>query len=344
MKPKKKKINKTMLTIIITISSALILATVFFATYFIFIDKSLNKYEKNMSSLISQINSINKSSNQLLDNNDINLELAKEKLPSMMKELDIIRNKAEAEIPGDKFKLQHTSLIEGLKSNRIMYMQILNIINSPNSNDLKEYFANFEKYRDDCENYYSEFSVNSLSPSVENEAKNFIKAFTIYSNELINTQEEALAKLQEDTAFANFLDSILERFVPINTNFSLELSEVRNSTGDYDKVIELANKYNNINNDLQKEILNLSSVPQSAIALRDDYIRLSNYYNSFIQSFITAINEEMNLISSTENNKTISEEQLKKIYSDSDNKFLSLQDKYNSIVKDYNTFKEKISE
>lgn len=340
MKPKKKKMNKTTLTIIITISSTLILAAVFFATYFIFIDKTLNGYEKNMNNLVSQINSVNKNANKMLDNKVINSDLAKENIPAIVKEIDIIRNKVEAEVPGDKFKLQHANLIEGLKSNRLMYIQILNILKSPNSNDLKDSFSSFEKYRDDTENYYSEFSVSSLSPSVENEAHDFLYAFTIYTNELINTQEEAKAKLQQSTAFANSYNSILEKFVPIKTNFSLELNEARNN-GSYNKVIDLANKYNTTNGDLQSEMLNLSSVPQNAIALRDDYIRLSNDYNAFIQSFIADVNEEMNLLASLEENETISQEQLKEVYSDSENRFLNVQDKYNSIIKAFNSFKEK---
>lgn len=341
LKPKKKKMNKTLLTIIITISSTLILAGIFFTTYFVFVDKTLNSYEKNMNGLVSQINSVNKSANKLLDNKVINSDLAKEKLPSMVKELDIIRNKVEAEVPGDKYKLQHTNLIEGLKSNRLMYMQILNILKSPNSNDLKDAFANFEKYRDDSENYYSEFSVSSLSPSVENQAKDFLYAFTIYTNELIDTQEEALAKLQQSTAFANAFDSILEKFVPIKTDFSLQLEEVRKNNGNYNKLIELANANNTINSNLQKEILNLSSVPQNAATLRDDYVRLSNDYSSYIQSFIEAVNGEMELMASLDEDETISEDQLKELYSTSNNKFLAVQDKYNSIVKAFNSFKEK---
>lgn len=341
MKPKKKKMNKTILTIIITIISTLILAGVFFTTYFIFIDRTLNGYEKNMNNLVSQINSVNKKANKLLEDNVINSDLAKENLPHMVKEIDIIRTKVEAEVPGDKFKLQHGNLTEGLKSNKLMYMQILNILKSPNSSDLKDSFLNFEKYRDDSENFYSEFSVSSLTPSVEREAKDFLHAFTIYTNEIIDTQEKALVRLKESTAFANSFEPILEKFVPIKTNFSLELKEVRNGNNSYEKVIELANKHNTTNRDLQSAILSLETIPQHGINLRDDYIRLSNDYELFIQSFIAAVNEEQNLLSTLGDSEEISAEQLKEIYSLSDNRFSSVQDRYNNISKAFKDFKEK---
>ena len=49
----------------------------------------------------------------------------------------------------------------------------------------------------------------------------------------------------------------------------------------------------------------------------------------------------MNLLASLEENETISQEQLKEVYSDSENRFLNVQDKYNSIIKAFNSFKEK---
>jgi len=49
----------------------------------------------------------------------------------------------------------------------------------------------------------------------------------------------------------------------------------------------------------------------------------------------------MELMASLDEDEAISEDQLKELYSTSNNKFLAVQDKYNSIVKAFNSFKEK---
>ena len=61
----------------------------------------------------------------------------------------------------------------------------------------------------------------------------------------------------------------------------------------------------------------------------------------FIQSFIAAVNEEQNLLSTLGDSEEISAEQLKEIYSLSDNRFSSVQDRYNNISKAFKDFKEK---
>ena len=103
----------------------------------------------------------------------------------------------------------------------------------------------------------------------------------------------------------------------------------------------MANKHNTTNRDLQSAILSLETIPQHGINLRDDYIRLSNDYELFIQSFIAAVNEEQNLLSTLGDSEEISAEQLKEIYSLSDNRFSSVQDRYNNISKAFKDFKEK---
>lgn len=336
MKPKKKKMSKTILFVIITTFSALILAGVFFATYYISIDRTLNSYEKNMKQAVIKINSLNNTTAELLKEKVIDAESSRKKLPDILKQFDSLKEEVEREIPGDKFKLQHTNIVEGLKANKLMYMQILGILQNPSSKDLKGSFQDFEKYRDDCENYYSQFSLGGVSPSVLNEAHEFLNAFKFYANQLIETQIDADMKSAQLTDFVSKLDIVVGKFIPLKTDFSIELKSARDNGLTYDELINLATEYSTKNSELEKEALKITA-PENAKSLKNSFVALTNDYDIYIQSFITAVNLEKS--ESSAQTDPLTEEKLKEIYFDPSNRFLGIQDKYDNFLKKFTDYK-----
>jgi hypothetical protein len=336
LKTKKKKINKTIISVIITILAALILGGVFFATYYISVDKTLNSYEKNMRQAIIKINALNSSSKQLLKDNVIDPEAVNKLSPNILKELDSLKELVEAEIPGDKFKLQHIDLLEGLKMNKLMYMQAFSILQNPNSKDLKDSFLDFEKYRDDCESYYTKFSLVGASPSVLKEAQDFLVAFKLYSEQLIDTNLKADMKSKQMFDFIDKLNELVDRFIPLKTDFSIELKNVRDKASTYDEVIAFATDYSSKNSKLQKELLS-TTPPENCKSLRESFIKLSKDYDSYIQSFIIAVNQEKS--ESALSTEPLAAERLTEIYYDSNNRFLGIQDKYDNFLKQFTDFK-----
>lgn len=333
--------NKTILSVIITTSVALILAGVFFSTYYISMDKSLNSYEKNMKQLVLRINTLNQSTKDLLKESVIDTEAVKKNMPGILKQLDSIKEAVDVEIPGDKFKLQHTHIVEGIKLNKLMYMQINSILQNTGSKDLKDSFADFEKYRDDCENYYSQFSLGTVSPSVLTEAHDFLNIFKFYANQLIDTQLKADLKSKEVFGFVENIGGTADKFIPLKTDFSIELKNVRDKSSSYETLLALASAYKEQNNALEKSVndyfKNITSAVSLCKPLKDNFVKLSKDYDAYIQSFITAVSTEKSEAEASE--EPITEERLSQIYFDSKNRFLGIQDKYDNFLKQYTDFR-----
>ncbi|WP_139905821.1 hypothetical protein [Clostridium thermarum] len=337
MKTKKKKVNKTLVSVIITILVALILGGTFFASYYISIDKSLNSYEKNMSQAISKINSLNSSTSQMLKDNVIDSEAVTQLSDNILKELDTIKESVEAEVPGDQFKLMHVDLLEGIKLNKLTYMQAFSILRNPSSKDLKDSFMDFEKYRDDCESYYTKVSLSGVSPSLLKEAQDFLAAFKLYTEQLIDTQQKADMKTKQMYDFIDKLNESVDKFIPLKTDFSIELRKARDNSSTYDEVIAFATDYLSKNSQLQNAILS-TTPPDNCKSLRDSFVKLTKDYDAYIQSFIAAVNLEKGE-AELQPEEPLADDRLTEIYYDANNRFLGIQDKYDNFLKQFTDFK-----
>ncbi|MDP4088821.1 MAG: hypothetical protein Q8930_06060 [Bacillota bacterium] len=337
MKPKKKKEKMTLMAIIITTFSALILAGVFFGTYYYVTDQSLNSYERSVREVVDTINTTNKSTKSLLKDNVPDPETCRKKLPEIINNLKDAKTQLDGLIPGDTFKLQHNAIKDGLNSNLTMYNQILNILQNPNSKDISSSIQDFTKYRDDSENSYSQFGMKGMSISVLNNANDFLKAFELYANQLAKAQRDADIKASQTLDFCTKADELVAKFIPIKTDFSTELNNARNKSDTYDDLITLANSYMQKNSDLEKDFLK-TSVPENCKTVKDSLKAVFGGYDTYIQSFILAVGQERDQAAQVTTG-TLTEDQLKQIYSDSSNQYLNVQDKYDGFLNMYTTFK-----
>ena len=338
LKPKKKRNNKTLIAIIITIFSALILIGIFFGTYYYVTDQSLNSYERSVKDIVDAINTTNKSTKALLKDNVPNVDACKKRLPEMIDQLKDSKIKLEALIPGDKFKLQHSSIKDGLNSNILMYTQVLNIFTNPNSKDISGSIQDFTQYRDDGENFYAQFGMKGMSISILENANDFLKAFELYANQLVKVQRDSDIKASQNLDFSSKIDELIAKFIPIKTDFSVELKKARDKTSSYNDVLNVANSYKDKSSQLEKDFLKIS-VPENCKAVKDSLNKVFNDYDSYIQSFILAVGQESSAAAAQTDGTPLPQDKLNEIYSDSNNRYLGVQDKYESFSNVYNDFK-----
>lgn len=340
MKPKKKKTNKTLIAIIITTFSALILAGVFFCTYFYVTDKTLNSYERSVKEVVDAINATNKNTKGLLKDNTPNLEACKKRLPEIIVNLKDAKIKLEGLVPGDKFKLQHAAIKDGLNNNILMYTQILNIIQNPGSKDISDSIQDFTRYRDDSENSYSQFGMSGMTISVLSEANDFLKAFEAYANLMVSVKKDSDLKASQTLDFCTKVDELIAKFVPIKTDFAVELKKARDKSSSYDAVITLANSYKDSNSAMERDLDKLrSTMPASAKSVKDGLNGVLDSYDQYIQSFLSAVNNEKSQSEAQTDGTSLTEDKLKEIYSDPNNAFLNVQDKYDNFLKLFSDYK-----
>jgi hypothetical protein len=211
-----------------------------------------------------------------------------------------------------------------------MYKQLYAIVQNPEGKDLDISGENLKKYKDECLKYYSLVNLKSTKISLPESSVKLINNTLLYVSEMIKLQKDLQVKQNISLEYINNMETVLSKFAPIKTDFTAQLSKIRNEKGNLDDVTVLINKNQDELNKVEEQFSNLT-VPQSAMTCNKLFKTALGDYKDYIKSFTYALNNEK-LAGSN-----ITTEQITQFYSDPTSKF-------NNVVKDYNDFLKAFTE
>jgi hypothetical protein len=336
-KQKKKKSNKLLILIVILCLAVISIAGVFYGTYYYMMNQSVSSYEKTIKTKITDIGQTNKKTSLLMKGASIDTELVKKDLPQYINKLTDIRDSLKDLTPSNTHKQSQIYIEEGLQNNILLYRQIHSIVQNPNSKDISSTLNDLKNYNDEMINNYTLYQNRSFDILLPKEARDFIAKSSNYVNELVKIQKETDVKVRYIMDFAEKLDSVINKFIPIKTDFGTSLQKVRAGSGNFDDVLiqidDAKAKFNNLKGDFS------SSKPPK------DSKESNTIYNSFgkiLEDYSLFLNE-LRFAVSTEKakakGKPLSNEELKNIYLTSNTKFGELSTKYDNFLKAYSEFK-----
>ena len=336
-KRKKKNSNKLLIVILIVSLAAATITGVFYGTYYYILNQSFSSYEKTIKSKISEIGQTNKKTSLLIKGSSIDTELIKKNLPEHINKLTEIRDSLKELTPSITHKQSQIYLEEGLHNNILLYRQIQAIVQNPNSRDIANTLNELKNYNDEMLNNYTSYQNKSFEILLPKETRDFISKSTSYVNELAKLQKDSDIRVGYIMDFAEKLDSVINKFIPIKTDFGPSLQKARSSGGNLNDVLsqidDTSDKFKSLKNDF------------SAAKPPKDSKEANGIYNSFskiLEDYGLFLNE-LRFAVSTEREKAKVKpptgEELKGIYSTSNTKFADLSTKYDNFLKSYSEFK-----
>lgn len=334
-KTKKNKTNKLVIFILQILVFVLLIGGAFFATYYMFVGNNSNTYERNIKQLVTKINTVNDSvgtynKGQALDPEK--LKKARENMPQYIKDLSGIKDKLQVIATTEEYKKDQDNLAGGLEKNILIYRQIEAIIRDPEGKDIADAADNLEKYKEECIDFYSQISTKSMQTSLSSDCVLFIDNTLKYAREIAALGKEKEIKLSQNSEFVESIDSLVSRFLPINIDFSVQLTKERKEGGNLDNVINLARKNNNELDYIKQEYSNLA-VPENAVPCYNAFGKILNSYEAYIESFTYSVQNEKLLATDA------STEARNGLYTASNSKFKSVSKNYSDFLKVYTEFK-----
>lgn len=332
-KIKKTANNKVVIFMLEILIFVILIAGVFYGTYYIFTNNSSSSYENSVKKIITSINNVNSkmtfyNKGQALDAGK--LETVRKELPSYIETLTKLKENLKSTVPTDKLKKDHENLINGLENNILMYRQEDAILKNPEGSDIDSAADDLKKYKDRCLNYYSKISSKNITITLSKGCINFIDNTLNYAYEMARIQRDKEISESQNLEFTASIDSILTKFKPMNTDFSKELSAARSDVN-FDNIIALANRYKDDFGYIKQEFSNLS-VPSNAVSCYNLLDKTFSDYEKYLDSFVYAVsNEKLS-------GSNLSGDKLKEIYDDPASKFEIVKKDYEDFSKTYANF------
>lgn len=332
MKPKTRKIVK-ITSIVMGIIIAF--AGVFYGTYYFIVSKSYSEYDKQIKSYTDKINEINNSTSSLIKQQTIDSNGAKKNLPSKIDSLTSLKNNIQAINPTEKYYKVHSSLIDGLNNNILIYKQITSIISNPSSEDIEKSLENLKSYRDKCIESYSLFSRKNLSISLSPLSLKFINNSIFYTSELIRLNKDKAITDGQNSDFINNIDSILNDFLSLKTDYNSQIEASRKDKKFTDLLFTL-NKNTTSYQTLKSKLSNII-VPSKGINLYKALKKTLDSYSPYLDSISKAISYENSQLKYT----AVDNSSIEANYAFSKDRYSTVNDNLEDFYKFYNEFKAK---
>ena len=264
-----------------------------FICFDFYILSNYNKCKNTIRTYITQINEINTATATatITNGQTIDTKSGKIVLPKTITSLSKLNDEIKNYSAKDKYESTFNYLNEGLNFNVLMYKQLLAIINNPDSPDISTSINNVRKYKNSCNSYYnnikskdSAFSLPKCNDTLVNNASNMVSSF-------IKTKKENTILNTENLEFDNNLQDIISKFKTIKCNFYYYAECARKNTMSYNDVINKITKNQDNFNDLKEQLSGIT-IPENKVSVYSSLKKVLDDYNSYINSFLTAINKE----------------------------------------------------
>lgn len=327
---KKKKI-----IIIISLVAAFIVLSIgiFYMSYYVYMGKSYSSYENNLRTYISKINAQNSKTASLYKGSAINLNTAKKSLPGIIDKLSDVKDSLDSTNPPDKYKAIYQNLSDGLDNNISMYRTIYDMLNNSSFNDTNLTAA--AKYRDDCMKYYSDINYKDITINLTDDSITFVNNGLKYLTNLYQTNKDKEIKQSQNTEYLNSMDTIINNFTSLKTDFSTLASSARAGSETYDDVLAAIDKNNEGIQALSQSLDKVILPSDKASAVNDAVRKAIDDYTTYLQNFKYALtNEKAQAQSGPVDSATLTQ-----FYADSNTSFSTFSDDFDSMIKAYSDYK-----
>lgn len=206
-------------------------------------------------------------------------------------------NEISETLKKEKFskKYYDTSLIlkEGLNNNIILYNSLIDILNDPTSDNLYEKYKSCISLKDSIINTYKTCEEHNVQVSLISDNNTFLNNISFYINEIIKLNRDSDIKTSQINDFIVTLDKLLLEFNNLTENLLNTISIMRNNDRSLNTVIsDIHNKMNKFENIKKK--LYILSIPEKGNDAFVAFNETLSFYNSYINSLLKGVTEEIN--------------------------------------------------
>lgn len=308
---------------------------IFLASYY----SSANAFGPYRTTLITNIkgiNEVNKTIAQFNSNQTIDVNYAKEQLPNIINDLSTFKANLANSKPSSKYKKDTDNLMSGLDKNKLLYMQVLGILNNPSGVDVETSMKNLKTYRDDCMNFYSLIDINNNKITLPQTSLTFIDNVLNYSLSAFKIKKETDVKLQQNKEFISKVDGLSNDLLDAKTNYYSYVLKVRKKEMSYDALLSLVDKNFTKLSIVQKNSKNLS-IPATGIPTYEALRALLDVYESYLSDFKFCLtSEKVQSLSAAVDSTAIDA-----LYTSSNASFDKVQNDYKYFTKVYTELKNK---
>lgn len=329
--------NKRNIFKILLFPSIIILVIgIFLASYYTSIYKVYDSYKVTLVANINSINDINKNTAQFNSNQTIDVDYAKEQLPTIIKDLSVLKNNLANSDPTSKYKKDHENLSSGLDKNLLIYRQTLAILNNPSGRDVGTSVENLKTYRNDCMNFYSLVDINNIQIVLPETSLVFIDNVLNYSYSAVMIKKETDIKSEQNQAFISKIDALSVSFLDSRTNFYSYVTKVRGKEMTYDDLLSLVDDDFTKLSEVQTNFKSLS-VPPTSIPTYESFKILLDNHENYLRDFKLALtSEKIQALSAA-----VDPSSLDALYTSSNALFSKVQSSNNDFNKLYTQLKTK---
>lgn len=181
---------------------------------------------------------------------------------------------------------------EGLESNKLLYSQLVEMLNSPSSTDLNTSYSNALSIKDSCEAIYSWCREKNIPIYLTKENNEYLDNVFSYINQIIKLNRDVDIKTSQKNQFIITIDRISRDFTPLMEDLFNTLNIIKKDNRDINVLVP------DIHDKIQtfqklKNELYLISIPENGNELFSNLEESFNIYESYINSLLKGLLEEI---------------------------------------------------
>lgn len=334
----KQSSKKALITLSIVLGIIIIGASVFYGTYYFFINKSNSSYIGVVKEEVAKIKTANENSSAFTKGQTIDTNVITKYLPESIASLQSSKSTLNSLVVTDKYSSDHNNLLLGLENNILMYKEILSIVRDTESPTLDSSLVELQQKRDSCMNYYSLVSIKGIKISLPKESINFLNNSIAYTQKQIRQNADAQIVSSQNRDFMLSFNDTLNDFTQIKKNYMSSIVEARKNVNGYEYILkELSNTENTLNE--IKTALSELAIPKDATPVYEAFTNIVSEYDEYLQSLKYAVRTEQ--ITSVPGSSFSNKDALDKLYESPNEQIKTIENNYRSFSKLYSEFEDK---
>lgn len=262
-----------------------------FLCFDFFVLYDYNKYGNALRTYISEINEINHGAAKIINNQSIDTKSSKIVLPKAITSLSKMNSDIEKYNVNDKYKSTFNYLNKGLNFNILMYKQLLAIINNPDSPDITTSINNVKIYKNSCNNFYRNIKSKDYTFGLPKESTTLVNNSLTMVSSILRIKRDNTILNTANLEFENSSEDIISKFSRIKCNLYYYAECARKNTMSYDIALGKVTGNQDAFNDLKEQFSGIT-IPENKVSTYRNLKKVLDDYDSYLNSFITAIKKE----------------------------------------------------
>lgn len=181
---------------------------------------------------------------------------------------------------------------EGLESNKLLYSQLIEMLNSPSATDLNESYSNALSIKDSCEASYSWCREQNIPIYLTKENNEYLDNIFSYINQLIKLNRDVDIKTSQKNQFIITIDRLSRDFSPLMEDLFNTLSIIKNDNRNINVLVPDIHSKIQTFQKLRNELY-LISIPENGNDIFSTLEESFNIYESYINSLLKGVLEEI---------------------------------------------------